>query len=670
MKMRWWSWVVAVPMVFAGCDGCDRATTAEKKMHTAGTGDAGQPDRFALPVGTLFDGDSIPLERICEAFTSGYSRYTLVVLMSLSGGVVAETVDTCGGEADDRSFDYITHGPEMLKIDCRPDAPSWPRTLSQRLQASVQAGRASYDGTLALRCIQDGRELIDRQGGVLGLSPDMDAGVVDGAEFSDNCSHWLVGQVATGDACEEHWECAAEYFCKRSLESCTGVCTAQVNIGDSCDPFDQCVSGSCEQGVCIEEEDVEEEGARAGERCGDVEAGWIDCLPELYCNEETGFCQQLPGDGEDCLDEERCAEPYVCGHGSDGPVCALPRAAGVECTEYDSSCELCSPCTPETDQEEGLSYCRAFKNENETCGAGIGPCLMGLVCISGTCRGPVTRGLDCFVDPLDNSLNGNCLAADDYCQNTCQQRVDEGDTCQAPPLEEATRGSCNGSYLFCERTSADATQGVCARQPVAGQACGNHYDRAECLDAEPMVPMIVVTSCQDLDDTGRGVCLEETKELNPGDPCLDSYECPANHFCSQETETCTEAPQLGEECGDDSDYMCQDSRCEYTERDSGYGYLCIPYRNPGDPCDYSGDTSCGPTGRCVGEDGGHFCGPLGELGEMCEDSTQCQDGLSCDRGLCVGGEPCPRDSCQGCNDASFLSAMLVFASVFVVRRKR
>lgn len=670
----------------AGCGGCDACAP-----DRVADGGSSVVDARVVPQGSLLALDEIPIERLCEVFYSGYYRYAMAIVFGLVGAgvVVADFSDQCGGQFDERSLDYLSYSAEALVVECVPNAPTVFRTLGQRLQASVRAGRASYNGTRARQCLAEGRRFVDERGGVVNFfSEVVDASVPDTGFVDAACDGWLEGLVPTGGACDEHWECSANEFCKRTAQSCAGTCSGEVALGQPCDAFDRCAdSGSCQNGRCAIDPTadagtvVDAGGAGIDQFCGYSEDAGVEfeCLGNLYCGADQR-CHALPGAGQGCA-AGRCGDGSVCGPGGqDGGVCGLPRPAGEACTGFPRACELCAPCTPQTSADGGPAYCRPLHASGEPCGPGQGNCLLGLVCVRAQCREPAARGEPCWVDIDDDNLGGNCFAAADYCADPerdgagqCALRPVEGAPCRSLAQPGTQQGSCLGSYVFCKRSASAATDGVCTREPVVGEACGDRYDLSEtCNDPNPVAVFLVSGSSCRLADGGIGTCQAGDQPLAAGDPCSYDSECPAGHFCHDLNSVCTVGAALGAVCGSDNNYTCLNGRCEYGGADAGYNSVCMPYLALGDVCGFASDDSCGPAARCASSsDAGFRCGPLAQAGESCDSDVDCATGDCSAGGVCIAGGECARDDCSGCSNTSALSMIVFFAGAFWLKpRKR
>ncbi|MBN2358469.1 MAG: hypothetical protein JXR83_03390 [Deltaproteobacteria bacterium] len=618
------------------------------------------------PEGGLLALDAIPLARLCEALGSGYFR--ILVGYAAATAQVASP-ERCGGQRNDDLFDLLDFSPEALKVDCVADAPVFARALAARVAVSVNANRAQYNGTLAMQCLRDGRLFIDERGGLINVaSSRFDAGVGDAAGYIVGCDGWLVGLVAPNGSCEEHWECGAGYFCKRTASGCTGTCVQPVATDQSCDLFDRCDNGSCVNGVCVETPDLPPAGV--DQACGYLDAGQVVCADGLYCDD--GHCRPLPVDGQPCTESEECASSLTCGPGTyDGGVCAAPRANGQECTGFRGACEPCSPCTGDSPDSAVPSHCRSYRAAGQSCGANIGPCLLGNTCINGLCRAPAYRGQPCVIDHSLEGVGGNCMAAGDYCQDDdrdgvgeCALRGDEGAACTAPALATSVQGSCAGSYLYCKRAAASATSGICTRRPAQGEACGDRYDLSkECTVPDPDTPVYFNAGpmCSASGEGQVGVCRTYEGGLLAGDPCSWTYQCPTGHYCSTTSHTCLVGAGLYQPCSD-TDSVCADGRCEYRD-DAGYQMICVPYLGLGATCTSAYDDDCGPDRRCVEVTAGRYqCAAKAAAGESCGSDDDCAGGNRCSNGVCAVGV-CARDSCQNCSQNSGLTLMLFFSMV-------
>lgn len=657
------------------CDSCAPARAVD--------GGTSAVDAHVVPQGSLLALDAIPIERLCEVFNAGYNRYLMAVMFGLAGAgqVLDDYIDQCGGQLDERSYDFLSYSPEALRTECLPTAPTALRTLNQRLLVSVNAGRARYDGFRARECLAGGRAFVDEHGGLLRVfSTSFDASVPDANFVTAACDGWLAGQVGVGGDCDEHWECQGTAFCKRTAQSCAGSCSSEVALGQPCDAFDRCAgSASCEDGRCTADT-VADAGSTldAGlvgvdQFCGYSEdaGSEFECRDGLYCGDDER-CHPLPANGQACTPSGECSDGGVCGPGSvDGGVCGPPRPAGQECTGFPSCCELCSPCTPQNSVDDGPAYCRALRAAGEPCGPGQGSCLLGTVCARSQCRALAERGEPCWVDVDDDGFNGNCLAGADYCDGPesdgaghCTLRPGEGESCRSLARPGSQQGNCLGSYLFCKRDSNAATSGTCVRNPLAGEACGDRHDLgATCDDPDPTGLLVFGGPSCDGVDGGPGVCRSGEQPAAAGDPCDYDGDCPAGHYCHDQNLVCTPGAALGEVCGSANSYTCLAGRCDSGGPDAGYQTICQPFFALGAACGYAGDDDCGPSARCAGsDDAGYLCSALAQAGERCSSGSECATG-DCANGVCIAGGQCARDDCSGCSNTSTLSAFIFFAAV-------
>lgn len=169
----------------------------------------------------------------------------------------------------------------------------------ERIIASVEEGRAAWDGRAAQACV---RSVETRP---------------CGARRTVDCSGVVIGLLAPGERCDptRAWECASG--------SCqAGECVALAAAGEPCDTG----ATVCEPGlVCHSLDFVCRVPGDASAPCGVR----TDCREGLLCAE--GACAPRAREGEPCIFDVMCADGLFCN--ADG-VCEAQRAAGEECRDH------------------------------------------------------------------------------------------------------------------------------------------------------------------------------------------------------------------------------------------------------------------------------------------------------------------------------------------------
>ncbi|HEY1812066.1 MAG TPA: hypothetical protein VGG74_06895 [Kofleriaceae bacterium] len=254
----------------------------------------------------------------------------------------------------------------------------------------VASGKVTFDGSVAQECLD----------AIVGTSCDQTQ--MTARILPDACSHYLVGTVAMGSACEQNAECqsgaCAIGDCQQAC--CTGTCAAVQAPAGSGDP---CITRPCEPdltcstntGTCA---------ALGG--MSDACALPTDCDFGLGC--AGGECQPLPAVGQPCLDGQCADVGAVC---NEAGTCVMVGLPGAACAT-DADCSQFAECNGTT--------CVAFPMLGESCDAG---CSDGSYCNiadggsgSGTCTALGSDGTPCTVS--SECANGYCPSG----------------TCETPPL--------------------------------------------------------------------------------------------------------------------------------------------------------------------------------------------------------------------------------------------
>jgi hypothetical protein len=284
------------------------------------------------------------------------TRYASVVLLAACGGTTEVPLERWGTSAADALCSWA--------VRCRhvPDTATCERLLDLRAYDvrpaldAVAAGVLAYNIDQGTRCVTSVAEA-----------------VCPAEPFSDpSCYRMFTGLVATGGACNSHFECAGN-------ASCDDV---------SCD--ERCCYGTCGTPTAPPEDPPPL--ARIGEGC----ATHSDCVADAYC-ETDGTCTALPDEeGERCL--------YGCLWGD--LRCDVET---LTCVKWDALGEPCGNCDP------AYAYCdvvcRLRPGDGEACDAAR-RCIASATCEDGTCRARGTAGDPC-------SLDGHCDVECDETAGMC-----------------------------------------------------------------------------------------------------------------------------------------------------------------------------------------------------------------------------------------------------------
>jgi hypothetical protein len=271
------------------------------------------------------------------------------LILSLLPWVV---VSACGGGNDPIPLDTL--GARVVAAECAAEArcnqissqalcrQTFPLDIGQ-ITADVAAGKVIYDGAAAGACL-------DALGAISCNRSERLASSVDA------CDRVFVGTLATGAACFSGTECVSGRcdiaVCDPAVTCCagqcapkdvvqaigqdctaiattcqegafckfsggTGVCTAKVAAGQTCDGFEQCASGLwCHMGATGTTGTCVRLPAR-GQPC-DEQTLPCDSIADT-CG-PAGVCVALVGDGADCVVDTDCRSDARClGTGKCGP---------------------------------------------------------------------------------------------------------------------------------------------------------------------------------------------------------------------------------------------------------------------------------------------------------------------------------------------------------------
>ena len=137
-------------------------------------------------------------------------------------------------------------------------------------QASVQAGRESYDGNAAGACID-----------TLTATACAD---LHGTPVPSTCDQMLTGKVASGGACAQSDECSGSAFCQGVTSGhVDGVCTTLPASGEACPDF-QCAKGSyCNSSMMCAAPQADGQTCHGNDEC-----------QSTHCDMPSGMCVTPP----------------------------------------------------------------------------------------------------------------------------------------------------------------------------------------------------------------------------------------------------------------------------------------------------------------------------------------------------------------------------------------
>jgi hypothetical protein len=354
-----------------------------------------------------------------------------------SGGGL-DTPDAYNSELDKALCAYNArcgyYGASEVK-QCESDAVAaakmYPPAYS--ISDAVKMKRLGYDATKAKVCI----DAIAKAG----CSND------SYYALSDTCNPVFSGLVKTGGACLGDFECATGNWCDQGANNgttgCSGVCTANVASGGTCDPN---ASHCNTSDYCDDTSMACKARAKLGQSCSSSQPceGVLDCKGyDAGPPEVLGTCSNLGQVGDACFSSfigtTNCSLGLWCDDTDlNNPVCAKPIASGASCTSYFGCAD-------------GLD-CIGLAFDNNT----------GDVLTTGTCKPFLDVGKAC-----DSSGESGCPfdTTCDAASSTCKAGGKAGDTCDPQAF-----GGCSGNSYCDGNTSKCAVKvalgGACMQQPT------------------------------------------------------------------------------------------------------------------------------------------------------------------------------------------------------------
>lgn len=284
----------------------------------------------------------------------------------------------------------------------------------KNIQAAVDAGKASYDGTKAQGCLDAFKNVSCAE-----------LGVTEPAA----CKAVVVGTVAEGGDCTSTPECAGDAFCKHE-NTCPGTCTVKGGAGAACSADSQCGDGV----VCNERTRKCVVPVGPGASCGGADGP--DCSVGLFCRGEdgetgkAGTCATIDEVfsakvGETCgLDTVLCTTDLGCavvGVSAAGAkfACAGKVSSGADChIGFPELCPVDEYCdAPNLTTGDVNGTCKLVAGEGEPCTKpqfGDLRCAPNLRCDGGTCR---------RLQPLGGTCTGNSVCYSENCVGgTCRHK--------------------------------------------------------------------------------------------------------------------------------------------------------------------------------------------------------------------------------------------------------
>ncbi|MBK7858802.1 MAG: hypothetical protein IPJ65_09310 [Archangiaceae bacterium] len=381
------------------------------------------------------------------------------------------------------------------------DATEDCRTLQQsRCLAEYQALKPSFDAEKVKIDSSKVRECEARMNGSScppSFPPDYFA--LAAHPFSD-CS-WqtglLIGQVKSGDTCDNGVECAPGVVCVKQGGVCLGTCSSYSVEGEPC-AF----------------------GCAAGLRCddqGDQDPNNDVCRPVRLLNEA-------------CRSSAECEPSLVCN------VTCRPRGKEGEACRFDldrlSTCDPGLACDVVPYVENQVGTCLRPKDAFEACRFHWS-CKPGLVCADidwtgfpntspgvGSCRPPSGVDANCL-PTIYSAYVGDPCAPGSYCSTTTRKCT------VIPKLGEACDPSsvCAGVGVYCKPTGGDL--GTCTGPASQGDRC------AFSIDTTRTVTIPCSSGFCDTESTLS--CRAPFRPLN--DACKEDGECTTGRCAVQQDRT-------------------------------------------------------------------------------------------------------------------------------------
>ncbi|MDI3291309.1 MopE-related protein [Polyangium sp. 15x6] len=455
-----------------------------------------------------------------------------------------------------------------------------------------------------------------------------------------DCSPYACVSNGCKSSCVTDGECANGNFCE------TPQCQPKRQAGANCTAANQCLSGSCVDGVCCL--------TNCAGTClacnipgslGTCTAITANQDPANECNPGScdggGQCQK--SNGASCSNNAQC----VSGNCVDGVCCNTTCVGTCLACSLSGSVGTCTniPANADPDSECNPGACN-----------GLGDC-QGVVAT--TCTQPSDCASGFCVDGY--CCNEACTGACEACSGLVKGEGQNG-TCGPikaglDPASECNPGACNGAKACQSNNGASCTQnsqcasgncvdGVCCNLACTGscQACNVQNNVGTCVN----IPgnQDPANECNPGSCNGLGQC-----QVDLGAPCSSADQCTSG-FCAD--GVCCNAACSG---------LCQ--ACTTALKGTGINGECgaiIAGTDPQNECGQQGVDTCGRTGFC---DGGGAC-ELYTNGTVCQTASctgntkvnpdtcngmgLCQDGgsMSCGAYACNGGQceaaPCTNDA--------------------------
>jgi hypothetical protein len=324
--------------------------------------------------------------------------------------------------------------------------PAREATLLSRADASIAAGRMTFDSAKAASCL--GALAVDTStcwSAMVSPAGLPRVGAYRGSLPAD-CIAAFVGTVADHGVCFDEHECKSGQC---NVDACPGSCTPTASLGASCAQL-ECRPGlSCVAATCVS-------GGGAGANC--YASG--DCTAGLTCIYSACAAPLASGASCDPYATNTCADGFWCAPASGSSATGTCVGANAHSTNNSfeansAECKGNEVCVGSVLDASGNAttqgHCDVPHDAGGACVAssntfhGSG-CYAGLVCVSGTCALLPALGAPCPGGACDPNTawcsSGTCAALKgngEVCSgggqcNSGDCNSDSG-TCAAPPIE-------------------------------------------------------------------------------------------------------------------------------------------------------------------------------------------------------------------------------------------
>jgi len=436
-----------------------------------------------------------------------------------------------------------------------------------------------------------------------------------------DCSSEAVPDGGEAQPCEDGNPCTVEDLCDAG--SCVGganACTCQSDA--DCDNDEDLCNGTL---VCVDQGDGTKACEIEADSVVECDTSKDDDCNETTCDPATGVCASQSTAGQNCDDGDACTFADKC-------------SADGACLGTTQVCDDSNVCTDDTCNADG--ECEFADNTS--------PCNDGDGCTSSdTCAGGECIGTPKVCDDAKACTNDFC-GDDGVCvfESQAGQPCDDGSACT---IDDACMGDVCVGTSTCDDNNG-CTDDSC--DPATG--CKNEPNVDSCSDGD---------ACTTADTCGGGVCVGGAPpnctakgqckkglcdpvagcvvaDADDGKSCNDGNDCTKGDVCIG--GACTGEPVC--ECQTDKD-CAPATACAGPEKcapGEGGTLACQPgepvlCKEPLDPCKQA---------VCVESQGGCVIQNANE-GKNCGPDNECETGLACKAGECVGAAlPGPDVVCQ------------------------